>query len=525
MRTKARRQSPYAFTCSAGYPTTDRRNTEEGTNSCLLSLPTAKNKGTQRFHFLYLTLLICLKCSGERPKCDKCITFNVPCQYAETETRIVKRKYEELRHRRRTHEELFNLLRAMSEVDAISVLRRIRAGGDVNAILTQIQDGNLLTQLSLMPETRRRYELPYLSDMPPSVLVRENPYLHSLVHQTTFECPKISLAASQGESVLPELQHMYLKPYHAAEMDDSVLLGAAVSRWTSVSSDDRLLRQLLGAYFVHQYPCYFPLHKDVFLDDMAAGRSRFCSPLLVNALLAAGCQSYHKIPGRHQFWLPQNLGYQFTAEAKRLWELERPGDNRITTIQAAIVLNIVVNLNGLDRIGRSYLEQALAMAQELRLFEESQHPEEEQMRKARTVTSWALFSWQTVCSFYFFRKPYLENPPESPLPDPVASSQWYGEVWLRYPQSPTRTPSHVGSTFKARTGLRTIMNEIALDLFGKPQIHKDLLYEKVLQFKSSLDAWVNSLPDGLTPSKIVFPTQFELQYVMLNFDGIITKPG
>lgn len=248
---------------------------------------------------------------------------------------------------------------------------------------------------------------------------------------------------------------------------------------------------------------------------MATGRTRFCSPLLVNALLAAGCQSYHKIPNRNKFWLPHNLGYQFTAEAKRLWELERPGKSRLTTIQAAIVLNIVVNLNGLDRIGHAYLVQALAMAHDLKLFDVPQPLESDKMRKSRTITAWGLFNWQVMCSYYFFRTPFVEHPPKSPLPDPIACSAWYGEIWLRYPGAQMLTPTCLGCTFRARAALRSIMNDIARQLFGEPGNQGNSSLEQVLGFKSRLDAWLNNLPDPLTPTKIVFPAQLELQYVIL----------
>lgn len=35
-------------------------------------------------------------------------------------------------------------------------------------------------------------------------------------------------------------------------------------------------------------------HKDYFLDDMLAGSSNFCSPLLVSAILAVGCVSRYE---------------------------------------------------------------------------------------------------------------------------------------------------------------------------------------------------------------------------------------
>jgi hypothetical protein len=77
---------------------------------------------------------------------------------------------------------------------------------------------------------------------------------------------------------------MYLTSYHAVKIIDHRLDAAAASAWTAVLADNLLLRRLLETYFIfefHDLPCF---HKDSFLEDMVAGRRRFCSSLLVNAL-------------------------------------------------------------------------------------------------------------------------------------------------------------------------------------------------------------------------------------------------
>jgi hypothetical protein len=332
------------------------------------------------------------------------------------------------------------------------------------------------------------------------------------VFQTCFNSPDASKKEAADEPQLSEYHSMYLKPYHAAELVDP-LLDVSVSSWTSVISDNELLRHLLSAYFIHQHPRFFPFHKDIFLRDMGGGRTRFCSPLLVNAVLAAGAQCCHSISKRNHFWHPQNLAYRFTAEAKRLWDLACMGESKLTTIQAALILNRVINLNGLDRIGHAYLERALAMAHDLQIFR-GQSDEATKIQKVRLVTAWSLFNWQVMSSYYFFRPPFLHNPPEIPLPDPIAHSQWYGELWLQYPADSAPTAVSYGFEFKERSALRVIMNEIAQQLYSKSSgHHRDLSLHRFLDFRSRLEAWFNDLPEVLTPIKIVLPSQLELQYV------------
>ena len=89
-----------------------------------------------------------------------------------------------------------------------------------------------------------------------------------------------------------ERLRMYDTPYHTVQMVDPRLDAVEPSKWTAVSSDDVLLRKLLETYFIYEYPPFPFFHKDYFLDDMATGRTRFCSSVLVNCVLAAACVSF-----------------------------------------------------------------------------------------------------------------------------------------------------------------------------------------------------------------------------------------
>lgn len=63
--------------------------------------------------------------------------------------------------------------------------------------------------------------------------------------------------------------------------------------WTSVTEDDDLVSHLVSLYFTWDYPFWTFLDRDVFLRHMARGdlESEFCSPFLVNAVLANACVS------------------------------------------------------------------------------------------------------------------------------------------------------------------------------------------------------------------------------------------
>jgi hypothetical protein len=83
-------------------------------------------------------------------------------------------------------------------------------------------------------------------------------------------------------------------------MDICYLCGSAPYRvpakpWTSVTNDDDddLVSHSVSLYMTWDYPFYAFFDRETFLEDMAKGNlnSDFCSPFLVNALLANTCVS------------------------------------------------------------------------------------------------------------------------------------------------------------------------------------------------------------------------------------------
>lgn len=67
------------------------------------------------------------------------------------------------------------------------------------------------------------------------------------------------------------------------------------SPWTIVTSDDAFVSHLVSTYFTWVHPAYPIVVHDLFVEAMAGGQLgvEFCSPLLVNAILAVACVSQH----------------------------------------------------------------------------------------------------------------------------------------------------------------------------------------------------------------------------------------
>lgn len=198
------------------------------------------------------------------------------------------------------------------------------------------------------------------------------------------------------------------------------------------------------------------------------------------------------------------------AEARRLWDLELSEKPRITTIQAALIMSYTTTNNSLDKIDTVYLDQATEMSKSLRLFGEDKYGKDTKTGKARLYTAWAVFSWQAMFNYYFFRSPHLMQPPQVPLPDSTLEPQWYGEIWMQYPSDQAPISLYLGHKLETEAGLHTIMNDIGLSIFGdsSPQ---SLTLERIAALKRKLNGWKGTLPEPLQPNKLVFPFHLNLQ--------------
>ncbi|GAB0134298.1 hypothetical protein EsDP_00002676 [Epichloe bromicola] len=420
----------------------------------------------------------------------------------------LKRKLNEMQDDQNTYTEIFEALRCRPEKEAMDILHRIRSGIDPRAILSRIKEGDLLLQVSLKAETRHRYVFPYSTEMPAYLRRSSTAYLRSLLYEWSMDDSAESLQAMANMS--SEGHSPYTKPYHSAGVVDPLLGSAKPSEWTTVSADDAMMRKMLQVYFLNEYTWLNCFQKDYFLADMAAGRSRFCSALLVNALLASASMSYNGARSRHEYWSPNTLGYRFLTEAKRLWELEMEMErSRLTTVQAGVLLNIAHSMSGRDIIGWSYTVRAAEIAHTLGIFTSEKAVKSMTMRRARDFTAWAFFSYQILHAYVFQDTPELAHPPKAPLPDPSHDPAWFGEVWLRYPGDRMVYPTHFALQFKATVELRLIMHEICIQCFGDtmPSV---VSQDKMSTIYAQLCDWYQKLPLPLQAENIALPSQIML---------------
>ena len=189
--------------------------------------------------------------------------------------------------------------------------------------------------------------------------------------------PGLSHAHYQGPVLRPSIEHTMAQNQFGV-----------VDRWTDITSNQEFIEHLSTLYFRWEYPLFASVSKEHFLADFRAGRHRYCSPLLVNALLAVGCR-FSDRPEARAGPGDTDSGSHFFAEAKRLLAQER-GDS-LTKIQALGLMSVREVACERDSEGWFYCRQAISIAVEMGLHTPllAFSPEEQ---RVCTATFWGAFT-------------------------------------------------------------------------------------------------------------------------------------
>jgi Fungal specific transcription factor domain len=155
--------------------------------------------------------------------------------------------------------------------------------------------------------------------------------------------------------------------------------------WTSVTTNQELIEHLLLLYFCWEYPTFACLSKRYFLEDFRTGRPRYCSSLLVNAILCLGCRFSDQL----------DIGVnpeQFYAEAESLWAMEQDNPS-LTTIQAVNLMSNWEASCGRENRSWFFARQSISMAVEMGLHAESDSCEMSTTEyEVRSTTFWGAFA-------------------------------------------------------------------------------------------------------------------------------------
>ncbi len=168
-------------------------------------------------------------------------------------------------------------------------------------------------------------------------------------------------------------------------------LQAPPSIWTTITDDPGLIQHLLALYFCWEYPTFASLSKEHFLKDFMEGRPRFCSSILVNALLALGCRFSSQPNARSNPDDPHTSGNHFFKECQRLYYQEN-NHHKLTTIQALGLMSIREASCGRDSESWYYAGQSIRLAIEMGLHRIQDHGKSDDESAVQLATFWGAFA-------------------------------------------------------------------------------------------------------------------------------------
>ncbi|EXA30612.1 hypothetical protein FOVG_18032 [Fusarium oxysporum f. sp. pisi HDV247] len=319
------------------------------------------------------------KCDGKKP-CGRCkAQKDVECVYEILVRRSkedLRTEIESLRQKQRSGDQVFAALVRPELWE--EVLTRLRGGQPIKNISEWLgslsrSSGGGLSSFSSRPEAPTMGPIP---GFPGSGLgslasmslgtgsTRSNSHPDVMDWTTDLRGPPRNRVGSWADGMHPDQMTDGIR-YRGIEQilstSNEPELRTPTSTWTAITSDSTLVQHLLALYFCWEYPTFASLSKEHFLQDFQEGRNRYCSPILVNALLALGCRFSTQPMSRANPSDPHTSGDHFFKESLRLLSQERD-HHTLTTIQALGIMSIREASRGRDSESWYYAGQSIRLA-------------------------------------------------------------------------------------------------------------------------------------------------------------------
>ncbi|GFN20833.1 hypothetical protein AtubIFM55763_002646 [Aspergillus tubingensis] len=396
------------------------------------------------------------RCSGTAP-CDSCVKHDLECNIDEaTDSRRkinLKRKIDSLEGDRDLFVQVLEILRNGGVTRVHSLLQLIRSNPSLEELQLFVEDK--LKDISALDSTIDEVRLSdeFVVKIPRRVL-----NIKRLADQPVFRVPAIP--------------------------------------WTRITDDDHFVSHLVSLYFTWRYPCFPCLDQDMFIRDMKTAKlsSQFCSPFLVNAILADACAysdfaEAYEVPSD-----PSTRGLHFYNEAKRCFEQE-DGHSTLATVQGLAVLSTCACFMGKDRRGWIYQGQLAFAAKELqrtlRTVSSGSSNEASDIRRVTDLTLWGLYN-MTIATAFAYQKPPLIEKPSRPCPPSFHDND--GPLWHPYPHDGDVLQGHYMCYFNGLSELTTIVDDWCTLLFdGFTNPTPDEVQDMKNKVRKRLEVWKKTL--------------------------------
>ncbi|KAK5060238.1 hypothetical protein LTR84_010123 [Exophiala bonariae] len=475
------------------------------------------------------------KCDGNLPKCAACASvYLTECEYApHTDHRrkgVYKKDVDSSKAKNSTLQILIQAILNAEEDDVMDLVRQIRTCDSLEELAHHIE-----TQEKIAPD-----------EVPDSPVYGNDPSVPQFEAELSGRMGDLMLDGSVkfigGTSNLIWLPEDY-DPNRTLGNSPGTQLGSGIVRpreeailsWTTVTEDKELILHLINMYFCWHYAFFTTLAKQLFYRDFLTGTtSQYCSPLLVNVMLALGCH-FSSRPGARAD--PDNSGTtgdHFFAEAKRLlYEDDEFANAKLCTIQALALMSVREAGCGRESKGWVYSGMSFRMACDLGLnvdvspINESSRLADEDI-DARRITFWGCFLFDKCWSNYLGRQPQLQLP-NITVKKPDVFPHEDSEMWSPYTDSGIiqahAQPARTRAVALQLSKLAEISGDLLTSFYNPTQIDKPVSskaeLKKLSDVHTRLEAWKQALPpelearEGQLPQVLLMHMFFQLLYIHL----------
>ncbi|KAF4872355.1 Nitrogen assimilation transcription factor nirA [Colletotrichum siamense] len=259
-----------------------------------------------------------------------CSTTKTPCVYPVPEglsrSQAQKQKFTDVSRAHESSRRVLELLSASQDGASHDILQQLKHSKHLDNTIQSIADASLL-----LPRGDGDDEM---GDPP-----------------VTTPQPEDNMLADTAQNLTGSIGRS-LRSLSAESTDTSIIL--PVSRWTTVLKDDRILTQLLEIFWAWEGTLSRLVVRDLFSAELsnadAQQKHQFCSPLLVNAILAvSSLHSTRKHSSLHTD--AKNIAQKFADCAFDLLDAEEDVSS-LTLLQGAAVLWVYCSNEG-TRVSRT----------------------------------------------------------------------------------------------------------------------------------------------------------------------------